>query len=124
MAPESGQPPAQKPGWLDGLDFTIFNIGSDPGGGGGAGGGGSPSGQGFTMSADDARAMLKMAKSVRDDFGGMRDDAIALTRITPRRTSRPATPTTSSWSTRASRKARSPRARSRWKTPTPTPTSW
>ncbi|WP_051165956.1 hypothetical protein [Amycolatopsis orientalis] len=75
--------PAQKPGWLDGL---YFNIGDAFAAGDAAGaamsGGGSPGGQGFTMSRDDAMAMLKIAKSVRADFRDMRDDAENLTQLT------------------------------------------
>ncbi|WP_409466912.1 hypothetical protein [Amycolatopsis sp. GA6-003] len=74
--------PAPKPGWLDGLGF---NIGDAFGAGDAAGAamsGGSPGGQGFTMSRDDAMAMLKIAKSVRNDFREMRNDANELTRLT------------------------------------------
>lgn len=34
------------------------------------------------MSRDDAMAMLKLAKSVREDFNHMREDAVRLTQIT------------------------------------------
>ncbi len=75
--------PAQQPGWLDGL---YFNIGDafDAGDAAGAAmsSGGSPGGQGFTMSRDDAQAMLKLAKSVREDFRDMQTDAVRLTRLT------------------------------------------
>ncbi|GAB3353330.1 hypothetical protein [Amycolatopsis echigonensis] len=73
--------PAQQPGWLDGL---YFNIGDafDAGDAAGAAMGGASSGQGFTMSRDDAMAMLKVAKTVRADFRDMRDDAYRLTQTT------------------------------------------
>ncbi|WP_051165657.1 hypothetical protein [Amycolatopsis orientalis] len=79
--------PAQQPGWLDGLYFNIgdaFSAGDAAGAamGGSSGGGGAPSGQGFTMSRDDAQAMLKLAKTVREHFADMRQDANDLTQLT------------------------------------------
>lgn len=75
--------PAQQPGWLDGLYFNIGDAFSAGDAAGAAmGGGGSPGGQGFTMSRDDATAMLKLAKTVREHFSDMRTDANALTRLT------------------------------------------
>ena len=74
--------PAQGPGWLDGL---AFNVGSafDAGAAAGAAvGGGASGGQGFTMSRDDAMAMLKVAKAVREDFDQMRPQAESLTKLT------------------------------------------
>ncbi|WP_051166514.1 hypothetical protein [Amycolatopsis orientalis] len=75
--------PAQQPGWLDGL---YFNIGDtfDAGDAAGAAmsGGGSSGGQGFTMSRDDATAMLKLAKTVREHFRDMQTDASRLTQTT------------------------------------------
>ncbi|MBN9741067.1 hypothetical protein DMP23_08075 [Amycolatopsis sp. A1MSW2902] len=74
--------PGQQPGWLDGLYFNIGDAFSAGDAAGAAMGGGAPSGQGFTMSRDDAAAMLNLAKTVRADFDEMRPKADALTRLT------------------------------------------
>ncbi|MFE3177172.1 hypothetical protein ACFXPA_32720 [Amycolatopsis sp. NPDC059090] len=55
--------------WLP--DFTITD-----------GTGASP-GPGFTMSRDDARSMLNLARQARKQFGGMRNHAMYLARLTP-----------------------------------------
>ncbi|WP_409466764.1 hypothetical protein [Amycolatopsis sp. GA6-003] len=76
--------PAQRPGWLDGLYFNIGDaFGAGDAAGAAMGGGGSSGGQGFTMSREDAMAMLKLAKTVREHFRDMRDDAYRLTQLTP-----------------------------------------
>ncbi|WP_370940413.1 hypothetical protein [Amycolatopsis sp. cg13] len=55
--------------WLP--DFTITD------------GTGTPPGPGFTMSRDDARSMLNLAKQARKQFDDMRIHAQYLTRLTP-----------------------------------------
>lgn len=44
---------------------------------------GTPPGPGFTMSRDDARSMLNLARQARDQFNDMRKHAVLLTRLTP-----------------------------------------
>ncbi|WP_275291369.1 hypothetical protein [Amycolatopsis sp. La24] len=73
--------PGQQPGWLDGLYFNIGDAFS-AGDAAGAAMGGAPSGQGFTMSRDDAAAMLTLAKTVREHFRDMRPEANELIRLT------------------------------------------
>ncbi|MGV9300571.1 hypothetical protein [Amycolatopsis sp. NPDC003676] len=53
--------------WLP--DFTITD------------GTGTPPGPGFTMSRDDARSMLNLAKQARKQFGDMRAAALSLLRL-------------------------------------------
>ncbi|MGW4394558.1 hypothetical protein ACWEHA_04655 [Amycolatopsis nivea] len=55
--------------WLP--EFTIADPGS------------APPGPGFTMSRDDARSMLALAKHAREQFAEMRQLANNLTRLTP-----------------------------------------
>ncbi|GAA3574714.1 hypothetical protein GCM10022222_69070 [Amycolatopsis ultiminotia] len=87
--------PAPEPGnWLDGLGFDIWDpTGGGGGGGGGAGGAGGggaasggglgPSGQGFSLSRDEATSMLNQAKGIRADLGNMIPAAEQLTRMKP-----------------------------------------
>ncbi|MFF0147241.1 hypothetical protein ATK36_2752 [Amycolatopsis sulphurea] len=70
--------PAQQPGWLDGLNFSVGDVF----GSGEAAGAATSGGQGFALSHDDAMSMLNLAKSVREDFRDMRPDAEQLTRLT------------------------------------------
>lgn len=57
--------------WFPGFTFTITD------------GTTTPSGPGFTMSRDDARSMLNLAKHAREQFDEMRTLAAYLTRLTP-----------------------------------------
>jgi len=62
--------PDDSKSWLAGFDFLIDN------------GSGGSSGPGFTMSPNDARSMLNLAKQARDQFGEMRRHAQILVRTT------------------------------------------
>ncbi|MBB4683725.1 hypothetical protein [Amycolatopsis jiangsuensis] len=76
--------------WLAGLDFNIIDAfgaataaGSAVGGGAGAGGAAVSTGQGFTLSRDEATAMLKDAQGIRDDLAKMIPVAERLTHLSP-----------------------------------------
>ncbi|MFB9925634.1 hypothetical protein ACFORO_36805 [Amycolatopsis halotolerans] len=56
--------------WLPDFTITITD------------GTGTPPGPGFTISRDDARSMLKLAKQARKQFGDMRAAALSLLRLT------------------------------------------
>ncbi|WP_409466800.1 hypothetical protein [Amycolatopsis sp. GA6-003] len=57
--------------WLPDFTFTITDSGTPP------------PGPGFTMSRDDARSMLNLARQAREQFGDMRNTAAYLTKLTP-----------------------------------------
>ncbi|MGW7538868.1 hypothetical protein [Amycolatopsis sp. NPDC054798] len=57
--------------WLPDFTFTITDTGA------------APPGPGFTMSRDDARSMLNLAKQARKQFNDMQHHAVYLTRLTP-----------------------------------------
>ncbi|MBB1157690.1 MULTISPECIES: hypothetical protein [Amycolatopsis] len=57
--------------WLPDFAFTIADTRA------------APPGPGFTMSRDDARSMLNLAKQAREQFNEMRQIANSLTRLAP-----------------------------------------
>ncbi|MEU4670007.1 hypothetical protein AB0F91_18960 [Amycolatopsis sp. NPDC023774] len=74
--------PAPESKWLTGLNFTI--TGDQPAGGGASGGAAAaPAGPGFSLSPDEARSMLTVAKRVRDQLRDMRIKANRLTALSP-----------------------------------------
>ncbi|SEP54176.1 hypothetical protein [Amycolatopsis saalfeldensis] len=76
--------PAPAPGnWLSDVGFHI--LGDQPGGGGGASGGSAApaSGQGFSLSRDEALSMLNQAKGIRDDLWNLLPTAEGLTHLKP-----------------------------------------
>jgi hypothetical protein len=73
--------PAPESSWLTGLNFTI--TGDQPTGGGASGGAAAPAGPGFSLSADEARSMLTVAKRVRDQLGPMVIKAERLVHLVP-----------------------------------------
>ncbi|MFF0149045.1 hypothetical protein ATK36_5266 [Amycolatopsis sulphurea] len=75
---------APEPGnWLDGLGFDIWDPTGGGGGGGAAPGGLGPSGQGFSLSRDEAMSMLNQAKGIRADLWAMIKEAEQLTKMKP-----------------------------------------